>query len=665
MYSNNYPPIFTSHGYLPSIFIDSSPKQTFHGRGTLQDPGQDSITVVRQSGDERFAPFYADYIQIWLDTHPSEVRSAAPALSHIPTSLHGDTSSVATNISYNQGAPESFEDENDEDSMEWESCLSSPMSRSVPDVDHRSMSPSPPQSHILSPGPDVAIAAIASVVVTSPVALAFRQHAMRPLLSFRGRSRCIFLAPDTRMETRTYRTVNELLHNTSIQRIRSWFKTTIEPNALEQCRNLSLFKHMTDCASTPICPGSRFSDAVFDELPTDDRSLGGEGMNCCPICFKNGSIMKKNPICGHRFCWKCEHILDQDGNISCPLCRGIRVASMFTNQEDLFHSTIGLHPRDYWHSLCVSATTHSSDPLAGSSSSRRTQPNDQCQDSEDLAHIEHELSDRYIWEPSASFLEYLQFSAPFHPSRQYFQLNAARDLCSVPSNEQYLPEYNDHIILEPPTSGLVLPPHRLYIALIHFCVDMLTFPNPVEFQNKTQFRREKWLLQLVALFLVPTDQFSPRHPERIFDSNAWVEHGQFILSRIHHFMEAKVRLNINEIEDEVGGGDGRDSSTTDAINGSGGGRTGPAVPSTRIPRHILYLGSERWNWISQSLTTLLTWIKAACVNPSMVPLVADWESPSLLGKRELRGEEEMMRPAKRMRTRTRVVVDEFTETQSE
>ncbi|KAF9291613.1 Sec61p translocation complex subunit [Mortierella alpina] len=544
----SYPPMFTNYGYVPSIFMDTSPKQphwTCDNR--WQSPGQELTTVVHHDGSRasNASGQRVDYIQIWLDAHPADAEpehppSPVPSSPMPPSPVPSSASTHQDNIASRGSAADQNSQascrDGDDDSMEWESCLSSsmfsPMSRSVPDVNQRSMTPSPlgsrHQSRAQSPEADGAVAN----PVAAPIMMSFRQHAIRPRLLLQGRSPCIFLGQDAPINTRVHRRVNELLHNASIQRIRSWLKTAIEPNALEQWRNISLLHHLTALAAVPGAKGSN----------------AGEDHNC-PICFKTGTIMKQLTVCGHKICWKCEQDLDRAGNISCPLCRRIRVLTTFTTLKDLFQCTIGLHPSDYMHPLCL-PPPHTS--LAAGSSS-----NDGAvsllNDAEELERIEHELSDRYLWEPSASFLDYLQ-SAPYHPGNQYFQLNAVQDLCYKSSTERYLPEYNDRVILEPPTSGLLLPPHRLYIALIHFCLDMLTLPNPVEFQNQRRYQRERLLLQLVILFLVPTDEFSPRASDRIFDVYSWIEHGQFMLGRIHRFMETKAVAHMKEMEEAAGRG---------------------------------------------------------------------------------------------------------------
>ncbi|CAO3563226.1 unnamed protein product [Mortierella alpina] len=661
MSSYSYPPMFTNYGYVPSIFMDTSPKQPHWatGDGRWQSSGQELANVVHHDGSRtsHASGQRLDYIQIWLDAHPvaAEVEpeyapSPVPP-SPVPSAASTDHSSAGSRaMTANRSARESCEDGED-DSMEWESCLSSslfsPMSRSVPDVDERSTSPSPQGSQhhrVLSPEPESAPSARA------PIMMAFRQHALQPRLLLQGRSPCIFLGQDAPLHSRVHRRVNDLLHNASIQRIRSWFKTLIEPNALEQWRNVSLLHHLRHRAVVPD-----------PEDPTIEE-------HNCPICFKTDAIMKQLTVCGHKICWKCEQYLDRAGNISCPLCRRIRVLTTFTTLEDLFQCTIGLHPADYIHPLRLQPPHHEGPIAAAAAAAAAGSPSGKSpvvlqSDAEELERMEHELSDRYLWEPSASFLEYLQ-SAPYHPAHQYFQLNAVQDLCDKSSTDGYLSEYNDRTILEPPTSGLLLPPHRLYIALIHFCLDMLTLPNPAEFQNQRRFQREKLLLQLVILFLVPTDEFSPRASDRIFDVSAWIEHGQFMLGRLHRFMETKAVANLIEMEEAAAAGRGLDNpaaagTATPLRGGRRRAAAETAVPSSPIPRHILYLGSARWNWISQSLTVLVSWIKAAQSNPSMVPLVEDWQHEPLLGKHARREQQdEVSRPTKRRRTRKRLVEDE-------
>jgi len=284
--------------------------------------------------------------------------------------------------------------------------------------------------------------------------------------------------------------------------------------------------------------------------------------------------------------------------------------------RDLFATTIGLHSSDYTHPLCLTSSNHPDNRCVSNSGNKIPRPwyaqenNNSDDKDEHCAEIEHELSDRYLWQPSDPFLEFLDSMTDDHPAKQYFGLHAAKDLCFKSSGDDHLREYNDQIQLCPPTSGLVLPPHRLYITLIHYCIDMLTLPNPAHFQNQPRFKFECMLLELVALFLVPTDEFSPRGPDRIYNAAAWVDHGAVILKRVRRFMGAKVAQYKANGEE---------------------GENGPGVPSSTIPREILYLGTERWGWIAQSLTVLLAWIQVADSNPSMVPPYVN-PRVSILGK---------------------------------
>ncbi|KAF8933735.1 hypothetical protein BGZ58_006144 [Dissophora ornata] len=424
-----------------------------------------------------------------------------------------------------------------------------------------------------------------------------------------------------------HRRVKELLHNVSVQRIRSWFKSTIEPCALEQWRNLSLLNHMSSLANA-----------------VGERSIEANSNEDCPICFKRGAIMKVIASCGHAVCWKCEQYLNSVENISCPMCRRMRMATTYKSVLDLFKSTIGLHPSDYTHAYFLPPSSEDYTDFELASHSLCPQNTDGYDEDE----VERELSDRYLWEQSASFLEYLLKSARNHAANQYFQLNAAQDLCFKSSTDQHLPEYNDQTILEPPTSGLVLPPHRLYIALIHFCLDMLTLPYSNEFQSRPEFKHEVMLIELVTLFLVPTDEFSPRGPGRVFNAPAWIEHGQHILARIHRFLQTKVRQSIRELNgDNEREGEEAQVQVQQQQHQARAARA--AVPSTPISRQILYLGAARWTWVAQSLTVLVTWIQAANANPSMVAPVSKWSGLSLLGKRGAIQEEESRQPVKRRR----------------
>jgi len=586
MHKFSTPPMFTSLGYQPSIFMDSSPKSSLHSSTTSQST---SANIVRcQRVQSQAAPGHGRHGLVEVRVNAEALRCYDP-----PEILPRDSLSTlwmasvpASPIPAQQESCHSVgsnDSEGDDDMMEWTSCCSSPLSRPLPEL-VRSAEPSPEMEVSLNES-------LASTVGT--LSFAFQHHTMHPRFPVRGRSRSMFLATDYHnhrsSNSNAYRCVSDFLQNTSIQSIQDWFKNTVELKALEHGRNLSLLNSLTTFYGVGLA------------------SLIEQGD--CPICFQSGSttIMKVNTNCGHRTCWKCEQDLNRAGNVACPLCRGIRFISTFENSADMFKVTVGLLPRDYLHCTEASRTTVldpaqcPSDPFG-------------LEATENLAVVEHELSDRYLWESNATFLEYLQFVASASPSPtsgpslllQYFQLNAAQDLCYRPFNERNFPEYSDHALIDPPTSGLILPPHRLYIALIHFCLDMITLPNPQEFQTRVRYKREYMVLELVLLFLVPTDQYSPRGSERIHNAKAWIEHGQWILARIHRFLCSRARLSKMELEGleqgEVGGAHVDDSS----------------VPSVPIPRSILYLGAERWIWIAQSLIHLIGWIQTASENPLMM-----------------------------------------------
>ncbi|KAF9195541.1 hypothetical protein BGZ50_004341 [Haplosporangium sp. Z 11] len=622
MPSCNYPPLFTSHGYQPSIFMDISPKVQFPN-ACEGDRIQDPPTIVRE--ERGVSANRVDYIQVWLNAHPTypETVSTLPQVSDF-----GCLQAIPCTASLHGTSPLGFprtedEDGQNSDTMEWVSCAASSVPSPSLDCDRRPQSPSPALSQSVPlPGQEDVIESL-----TAPIAFAFRQHTMHPQLPFRNRSRNIFLGSESSTNNRVNRRVSDLLNNTAVQRIRSWFKTVIEPHALEQWRNMTLMEHLTSRAasSNPSSSDSNYGLSTLAEIDTKLRD--------CPICLKPGTktIIKVIVGCGHTICWKCEQELERTGNVSCPMCRRVRLATTYITLGDLFKSTIGLHPRDYTHALCPQPES------AGL-----------FMESDD-EHVEHELSDRYLWEQSASFLEYLASTA-HHPVCQYFQLNAAQDLCLKPSTEKYLPEYNDQVVLEPPMSGLVLLPHRLYITLMHFCLDMLTLPYPAEFQNQAQFKREWIMLELVILFLVPTDEFSPRKPDRIYNAPAWIEHGQVILCRVRKFLRAKVLQNMLELEEE----DAPELAVPDQRRRRRMGATASsAIPSSPVSRQILYLGTARWNWVVQSLTILVTWIQAANYNPCMDASPASKSSPKLHSKRDLQLDENP-RPIKRQRRHRRL-----------
>ncbi|KAF9080841.1 hypothetical protein BGX23_001602 [Mortierella sp. AD031] len=611
MNRTRYPPIFTSHGYQPSILMGTSPKRHASTRPRRSPQEQVSATC----NTDLSTSSRPDYIPIWLNSRTRESAftfTPSPPLPMLVPNFMIQSSTMAFMPGLGGFEPQEYhrlatpapsESSMDTDAMDWATCPSSPMSRAVPDLGWRSSSPSP---SILTAAPSVA--PMSPTVNTAPISMAFRQRSMAPELPFQGRSRSIFLS-DRFSGTGVNSRVQDLLHNTAVQRIRTWFQTTIEPCAMEQWGHRTLFDRM-----------SRFAGAALDEPMDNAAAVPKE----CSICYQVGDIVKIISDCKHEICWKCETDLDRFQNISCPLCRGMRLTTSYKNLEDLFATTIGVYPNDYTHPLCPKAPGN----LDSSRSPQYFQQDwyEEVDRKERIARIEHELSDRYLWEPSVSFLGHLA-SIEDHPAKQYFQLNAAHDLCFKSSAENHFAEYNDQAHLNPPTSGLVLPPHRLYIALIHFCLDMMTLPNPARFQNQRQFKAEYMVLELITLFLVPTDEFSPRRPGRIFNAAAWVDHGALILARIRQFMRAKVAQHKAESEE---------------------GETEVGVPSSPISRQILYLGTSRWGWIAQSLNILMIWIQLADSNPSMVPPVANWSHRSPLGKHETQSDA-VPRPRKRPR----------------
>ncbi|KAF9899276.1 hypothetical protein EC991_009209 [Linnemannia zychae] len=573
------PPIYTRHGYQPSILMGSSSKRHIPTRQNqspqAQVPTATSADATSGMAQPSSAPAETNYIPVWLDSRVFERRftfTPPPQLLpvHLPNFMTGSVLMTREfsplqechQLTAAARTPASSESSMDTSLMDWTTCPSSPtsqMSRIVPGLD--SLSPLPTSPMLFQ----------APRMVVRPALMAFQQCSIKPELPFQGRSRSIFLSDRSRVNGVNSR-VRELLHNTAVQRIRAWLLETIESKALEQWANQDLFEQM-----------SRLAGAS----PVNEPQTPKE----CSICYQVADVVKIISECNHEICWKCEAELNRFGNVSCPLCRGMRLTTNYKNIQDLFATTIGLRACDYTHRLCPKP---SGDDFGMQTSHPQPWYEDDGREERD-ARVEHELSDRYLWETSKSFLEHLA-SMKDHPAKQYFQLNAAKDLCFKSSNDDDLQEYNDTMALSPPTSGLVLPPHRLYIALIHFCLDMLTLPNPVLFQNQRSFKREHMLLELVALFLVPTDEFSPRRPDRIFNTRAWVEQGMLIITRIRRFMRARIAQHKAAAED---------------------GEHDLGVPSTPISQDILYLGVARWSWIVQSMTILLTWIQMANSNPSM------------------------------------------------
>ncbi|KAG0025850.1 hypothetical protein BGZ82_009813 [Podila clonocystis] len=416
-----------------------------------------------------------------------------------------------------------------------------------------------------------------------PLTYMLRSYPMRPRIGFRDRSRCIFLDANARTKQWAKRRVTQLLYNSSIQETRSWFKNTVEPTALEQCRNYYLMQHMNSQA-----------------VPVEKSPL------LCPICYTTETIMKSIVPCRHSICWKCELHLNEVGNISCPMCRRLRLVSEHQEPLDMFCNTIGMHPRDYVHSLQLMGQTdrYHMSMAAGFG------------EDDDLEHFEHALTDRYRWEPRASLMQTLctlpnSPSYRDHPLLQYFQLNAVKDLCYTSAAEQDLLEYKDGVLLEPPTSGLQLPPHRLYIALIRLCIDMMTLPVPSEFQSNPRYKREFLMVQLVAMFLIPTNEFSPRDRERIADIEAWRQQGRMIMQRVHNMVQTKARVGM--LQDVIS--DDLEYEEEQALRR----QIAPPgyVSSMPAERAVLYLGPSRWIWIAQALSTMLEWIEIARMNPSL------------------------------------------------
>ncbi|KAF9422911.1 Sec61p translocation complex subunit [Podila epigama] len=592
MHSYHLPPIFTSQGYHPSILMDLSYQKTSASGASI---------VQQTTSDFEDQP---GLVHVWLCTD-----------SHVlSTSLDPDMDG-ALEDGYDRmlSNPDIAADPNDnhrapgrsrscslssslwsDDSMEWVSCVSSPVSPSITSLQTSQDAPLPSSS---AQSTDNSVDSVDDETMTAagspePLMYVLRSYPMRPRIGFRNRCRSMFLSAGN---------IQEVLFNSRVQLIRAWFKRNVEPLALEHCRNYGL---MTEMNHRPL--------------------LGSQEPACCPVCYATNTVMKRIVPCGHSLCWTCEYDLNQVSNISCPMCRRLRVVSEFEDQQDMFRATIGLHPRDYVHPLQLDGH------IAGSTHQANIA---RAAHDEDHVHFERLLTDRYRWESSGSFLESLcdiRQNAREYPVFQYFQRHAAQDLCFRSSAEEDLLEYKDGRVLEPPSSGLVLPPHRLYIALIHFCIDMLTLALPSEFQSRRRYRREILLLQLIALFLIPTDEFSPRKEDRIFDMSRWISHGLMIIVRIQRFIRSKARQSMREAAAttaitttahrpfEIGQEEAEAMHTNDL---------GPLeyVSSLPIPRDILYLGLQRWVWIVQALRTLLEWIHIAQMNPSQSRVEAQWQ----------------------------------------
>ncbi|KAG0093638.1 hypothetical protein BGZ93_010665 [Podila epicladia] len=561
MHTYHLPPIFTSHGYHPSILMDLSPHKCLLAQASYAPVVLETTT----HGEGQ-----SDIVQVWLCGSPRNqdqpTLTPAPDLScqHDANSC-ARASSVALSSSSN-------------DSRDWTSCVSSPMSRTVPEM---------PDTVISHPQDDDAVVPVEGssekIPSDQPLTYTLRSYPMRPRIEFRDRSRCIFLDASARTKQWAKRRVTQLLYNSSIQETRSWFKNTVEPSALKQCRNFYLMQHMNSQA-----------------VPVE------KSPSLCPICYTTETIMKTIVPCRHLICWKCELHLNQVGNISCPMCRRLRLVSEHQEPLDMFCNTIGIQPLDYIHALQLSDQVgrHHMNTVAGFGVD------------DDPEHFEHALTDRYRWEPRASLTETLCSlqNSPSHRDHsllQYFQLNVVKDLCYTSAAEQDLLEYKDGDLLEPPTSGLQLPPHRLYIALIHFCIDMMTVHMPSEFQSNPQYQREFLIVQLVAMFLIPTNEFSPRDRERIADIEAWLQQGRMILHRVLKMVQAKARVGM--LQDVMA--DNLEYEEEQVLRR----QIAPPgyVSSMPTERAVLYLGNSRWIWIAQALSTMLEWIEIARMNPSL------------------------------------------------
>ncbi|KAG0362115.1 hypothetical protein BG005_006610 [Podila minutissima] len=570
MHTYRLPPIFTSHGYYPSILMDLSPH-----KGSLAQAS--CAPVVQETTTHSEGQF--DTVQVWLCGSPrNQDQAFSTPEPDLPRQQDANFCDRASSVALSSSSS---------DLADWTSCMSSPMSRTVPEMPDTVISYSQDDDAVV---PAVPVAPVAPVEGSSeeilsdqPLTYILRSYPMRPRIEFRDRSRCIFLDASARTKQWAKRRITQLLYNSSIQETRSWFQNTVEPSALEQCRNYYLMQHMNNQA-VPV-----------------EKSL-----SLCPICYTTETTMKAIVPCRHVICWKCELHLSQVGNISCPMCRRLRLVSEHQEPLDMFCNTIGMQSLDYVHSLQLSGQIgrYHMNAVAGFGVD------------DDPEHFEHALTDRYRWEPRASLTETLcslqnSPSHRDHPLLQYFQLNVVKDLCYISAAEQDLLEYKDGVPLEPPTSGLQLPPHRLYIALIHLCIDMMTLPVAREFQSNPQYQREFLMVQLVAMFLIPTNEFSPRDRERIADIEAWRQQGRMILHRVHKMVQTKARVGMlqgvmaDDLEYE------EEQALRRQIAPPG------YVSSMPMERAALYLGTSRWIWIAQALSTMLEWIEIARMNPSL------------------------------------------------
>ncbi|KAF9167644.1 hypothetical protein DFQ26_003800 [Actinomortierella ambigua] len=393
------------------------------------------------------------------------------------------------------------------------------------------------------------------------------------------RSSCLFLAaPNNTRVPEMYRRISSMLNNKAVTKTRSFFRDIVEPAAFEVWR-----RHQADVGRSSMQAMPR----------EDEHALPPE----CPICTRVNPVFKVFVPCGHRVCLQCEKTMDRAGTMTCPMCRRLRLVSTFETPGDLFKMTIGLHKHEYnpscppsgWYAEPMSVDS-SFPPYASFCS----------EDEEDIQVIHRELRDRFHWETPLSFLQSMEESYNLEdPLVQYLSHFAESD------RRLRMPlESNDLCLLDPPLSGLTLPPHRLYMALIHYCLDMLTLPRPLEFQRNRRHRDERLALNLVMLFLVPTDEYSPRGPERMHNLAAWLRHGQVIQARLRKVLYGCARANASSREMSV------------AASSSSGVPTPPrdlpgVIENRPIHRTFLYLGVERWVWITQSIEVLLTWIRLA------------------------------------------------------
>ncbi|KAF9979273.1 hypothetical protein BGZ73_002542 [Actinomortierella ambigua] len=389
------------------------------------------------------------------------------------------------------------------------------------------------------------------------------------------RSNCLFLAaPNNTRVPEMYRRVSSILNNKAVTKTCDFLCEIVEPAALQVWQNQTLASNSTKGVSPP----------------EEEQALPE-----CPICTRTNPVFKVFVPCGHRVCLQCEKTMDRVGTMTCPMCRRLRLVSTFETPEDLFRMTMGLHKYDYAPSC----------PADGCMPRSMAVPRSSSEEDEDIQVIHRELRDRFHWEIPLSFLQSVEEGYNLEdPLVQYLSRFAESD------RRLRLPlESNDLCLLDPPLSGLTLPPHRLYVALIHYCLDMLTLPRPLDFQRNAQHKSERLALNLVLLFLVPTDEYSPRGPERMYNLAAWLRHGQVVQARLRKFLYGRARANASNHEVLVvltdGGNNNSDMPSLPPQDLPG------VIENRPIHRRFLYLGVERWVWITQSIEVLLTWIRLA------------------------------------------------------